>query len=90
MASAKEAKASRGIPPAHEWVHSLPGESELPHAGTGPGARMGGAFELMNWAGTIAHSLGRGSACATWRHRRVTSGGTEARLSRSPSPDWAP
>ena len=48
---------------------------------------MGGAIELMSWAATIARSLGRGSASATWRHREVTSGGTQARLSRFLSSD---
>jgi hypothetical protein len=62
LASAKEAKSSRGIPPAHGWG-SLPSRKrELPRAGNGRGARMCGGFKLTGWSETIARVPERGRA----------------------------
>ena len=72
------------IPPRRDW-------SKFGQAGLVPGKRHKredvSAFRPRKRMGDNRPASRGGSAHATWRHREVTSGGTQARLSRFLSSD---
>ncbi len=90
LASAKEAKAPRGIPPAHEWGSLTSGRERGPSHGHRARREDGWRVRADELGGDHRALPGERQRVRYVEAPEVTSGGTEARLSRSPSPDWAP